>query len=92
MHFGRHRDAVMHRHIDILPLARTVAIDQCCKDRHVSEIARSVPGIAATRGDRNLLRIVCFIVTATAHETAGGQMRQVTALEIAPRPRLAERR
>ena len=50
-----------------------------------------MPGIAAARRDRNLFRIVGFVVTAASHETTGSQMRQIATLEIAPRSGLAER-
>ena len=92
--FGRHRDRLVHRARQQLPLARAEAIQQRRYDRHAELLAGNVIGMPHLRRDRRqiVFAIRGRIVAAVHHHAAHREMNQIGTLEMRPRTIVAERR
>ena len=88
----RHR--LVHRHRHVLPLAGAMAMDQRRDDAGGKLLAGDVIGVPDLRRDRRrvVFQVRIGIVAAVHHDPAQRQMDQIGALEILPRPVIAERR
>ena len=88
----RHR--LVHRDRHVLPLAAAMAMDQCGDDAGRELLAGDVIGVPDLRRDRRrvVFQIGIGIVAAVHHDPAERKVDQIGALEILPRPVIAERR
>ena len=88
----RHR--LVHRHRHVLPLPAAMAVDQRRDDAGGKLLAGDVVGVPDLRRDRRrvVFQIRIGIVAAVHHDPAKREVDQVGALEILPRPIVAERR
>ena len=92
--FGVLRHRLVHRHRHVLPLPAAMAVDQRGDDAGGKLLAGDVIGVPDLRRDRRrvVFQVGIGIVAAVHHDPAEREMDQVGALEILPRPVVAERR
>ena len=88
----RHR--LVDRHRDVLPFAAALAVDQRGDDAGRQLLAGDVIGVPDLRRDRRrvVFEVRVGVVAAIHHHPAEREMDQVGALEVGPRPVIAERR
>ncbi len=91
---GVFRYRLVDRERDVLPLAAALAVDQRGDDPGCQLLAGDVIGVPDLRRDRRrvVFEIRIGIVAAIHHRPAQGEVDQVRALEVLPRPVVAKRR
>ena len=92
--FGVFRHRLMDRHRNVLAEPGAVAVDQRGDDAGGELLARDVIRVPDLRRDRRrvVFQVRIGIVTAIHHDPAQREMDQIGAVEILPRPVVAERR
>ena len=88
--FGGQGAGLVHRGVDVLPLARDRPIQQGRSSGHHRKVAPHVPGLPAAGSDGRRVRLLLLRVPAARHLTARRQVEQVAGRVVLPRPILTK--